>query len=191
MIQVSDSEDELDKSSGIYTSRFIVASITSDLEEEEEEILLERKKGLHELLMGKAKGSTPKDASESQLPASPLPPPSVNPFTLANLKKRKKDKEVVEKGELVPYNEEVPPKFPKTANKGRASLAKSKEDRHMTEMRPSSPTWNPQLELDGAAIPWNSTIREFKRGNTHYLANALEQPLLLPKDMAALKNVRQ
>ena len=98
---------------------------------------------------------------------------------------------MVEKGELVPYNEEVPPKFPKTANKGRASLAKSKEDRHMAEMRPSNPTWNPQLELDEAAIPWNSTIQKFKKGNTHYLANALEQPLLLPKDMAALKNVRQ
>ena len=154
MIQVSDSEDKLDKSSGVYTSGFIVARITSDLEEEEEEIPLERKKGLHELLVGRAKGSTPKDASESQLPAPPPPPPSVNPFTLANLKKRKKDKEVVEKGELVPYNEEVPPKFPKTAKgKGRASLAKSKEDRHMAEMRPSNPTWNPQLELDGAAIP--------------------------------------
>ena len=99
---------------------------------------------------------------------------------------------MVKKGELVPYNEEVPPKFPKTTKgKGKASLAKSKEDRHMAEMCPSNPTWNPQLELDGAAIPWNSTIREFKRGNTHYLANALEQPLLLPKDMAALKNVRQ
>ena len=47
------------------------------------------------------------------------------------------------------------------------------------------------MELDGAAIPWNSTIREFQRGNAHYLADALEQPLLLPKDMDALKNVRQ
>ena len=65
MIQVSDSEDELDKSSGVYTSGFIIARITSDLEEEEEEILLERKKGLHEFLVGRAKGSTPKDASES------------------------------------------------------------------------------------------------------------------------------
>ena len=33
--------------------------------------------------------------------------------------------------------------------------------------------------------------REFQKGHAHYLAKALEQPLLLPKDMATLKNMRQ
>ena len=61
----------------------------------------------------------------------------------------------------------------------------------MAEVLPLNLTWNLQLELDGAAIPWNSTIREFQRGNAHYLINALEQPFMLPKDMAALKNVKQ
>ena len=37
--------------------------------------------------------------------------------------------------------------------KGKASSIESKEDRHMAEVRPSNPTWNPQLELDGAVIP--------------------------------------
>lgn len=46
------------------------------------------------------------------------------------------------------------------------------------------------MELDEAAIPWNSTIREFQKGHTHYLVEALK-PLLLPKDMVALKNMRQ
>ena len=31
----------------------------------------------------------------------------------------------------------------------------------MAKVLPLNLTWNPQLELDGAAIPWNSTIREF------------------------------
>ena len=61
----------------------------------------------------------------------------------------------------------------------------------MAEVLPLNLTWNLQLELDGAAILWNSTIREFQRGNAHYLINALEQPFLLLKDMAALKNVKQ
>ena len=99
---------------------------------------------------------------------------------------------MVKEGELVPYNEEVSPKLPKTAKvKGRASLVKSKEDRHVVEVCPLNLMWNPQLELDGAAIPWNSTIKEFLRGNAHDLANTLEQSLLLLKDMDALKTVRQ
>ncbi|XP_030924739.1 uncharacterized protein LOC115951728 [Quercus lobata] len=136
MIQVTDSKDELDRFSGDRTSGLVVMRIASDSEEEQEEIMsLERKKGLPELLASRAKGSAPKDDSRSQLPpALPPPPPTlINPFTPANLKKIKKDKEVVEEGELVPHNEEVPPKLLRTAkDKG-----------------------------DGAAIPWNSTIREF------------------------------
>ena len=51
---------------------------------------------------------------------------------------------MVEEGELVPYNEEVPLKLPKTAkDMGRAALVKSKEERHMAEVCPSNPTWNP------------------------------------------------
>ena len=166
MIQVLDSKDELDRFSGVRTSELVVAHIASDLEEEEEEIIsLERKKGLPKLLAGRAKGSTPKDTSRSQLPpALPSPhPPLVNPFTPANLKKRKNDEEVVEERELVPHNEEVPPKLLRTAkNKGRASSIESREERHMAELSPQNPAWNPQLELDRVAIPWNSTIKEFQ-----------------------------
>ena len=132
MIQVSDSEDELNRFPGVRTFELVVACIASDSEEEEkeEEMPLERKNGLRELLAGRAKGSAPKDASGSQLPpALPLPPLySVNPFALANLKKRKKDKEVVEEGELVPHNKEVPPKLSRTTkDKGRAFLVESKD----------------------------------------------------------------
>lgn len=117
---------------------------------------LKKKKGLHELLTGKAKGSAPKVSSMSQLPpVLPSPPfPSVNPFAPANLKKRKKDKEVAEEGELVPYDEGVPSKLPKIAKgKGRAASVESKEAEHLVEMRPQNPAWNPRLELDGTTIP--------------------------------------
>ena len=56
MIQVSDSEDELDRSSGVLSSGFIVAHITSNLEEEEEEeeeempLVRKKRSGLRELL---------------------------------------------------------------------------------------------------------------------------------------------
>lgn len=99
---------------------------------------LDRKRGLHEFLANRAKGSVPKDASGSQ--PLPPPPPSVNPFALANLKKRKKDKEVTKEGELVPHKEEVPPKLQKTAKgKGRAFPVQSKKDRHVAEVCLQSP----------------------------------------------------
>ena len=95
MIEVSNSENELDRSSGVRSTRLVLACITSSLEEKEEEMSLERKKGssLCELLVGRSKGSVSKDASGSQLPPSPSPLPSASPFAPANLKKRKKDKE--------------------------------------------------------------------------------------------------
>ena len=61
MIQVLDLEDELDRFSSVCTSGLIVARIDNSSEEEEEEMALNRKKGLRELLAEKAKGSAPKD----------------------------------------------------------------------------------------------------------------------------------
>ena len=47
------------------------------------------------------------------------------------------------------------------------------------------------MEMDGAPIPYESTIKESNKGHSMYLAQALEQPLLLPKDMDALRWIRQ
>ena len=45
--------------------------------------------------------------------------------------------------------------------------------------------------MDRAPILYDSTIRESNRGHSMYLAQALKQPLLLPKDMDALRPMRQ
>ena len=64
MIQVLDLEVELDRSSIIHSPKFIVAQV-DDSFEEEEEMALNRKKGLRELLADKAKGKASKDTSGS------------------------------------------------------------------------------------------------------------------------------
>ena len=51
--------------------------------------------------------------------------------------------------------------------------------------------WAPVIKMDGASIAYDSTIRESSRGHATYLAQALEQSLLLPKDMVALKRTKQ
>ena len=78
IIQVSNSKDVLDRFSSVHTSGLVVARIASDSkeEEDEEEMPLEWKKGLRELLANRAKGSVPKDASGSQPPLPPPPPSS-------------------------------------------------------------------------------------------------------------------
>ena len=61
----------------------------------------------------------------------------------------------------------------------------------MAEVRLQQCIWSPRLEVDGVAIPWNASVKEFQRGHSAYIAKALEQPLLLPKDMDAVRKLKQ
>ena len=45
--------------------------------------------------------------------------------------------------------------------------------------------------MDRVAIPWNSSIKEYQRGHFAHVAEALEQPLLLPKDMDVVRKLKQ
>ena len=51
--------------------------------------------------------------------------------------------------------------------------------------------WNPLLKLDRAPLPLDSSIRDFQMRKAGYVANALEQPLLLPQDMANLRTLKK
>ena len=51
--------------------------------------------------------------------------------------------------------------------------------------------WALLIEIGGAPIPYDSMIKESSRGHSMYFAQALEQPLILPKDMEALSRMRQ
>ena len=45
--------------------------------------------------------------------------------------------------------------------------------------------------MDEVAIPWNASARGFQRGHSAHIAEALGQPLLLPKDMDVVRKMRQ
>ena len=45
--------------------------------------------------------------------------------------------------------------------------------------------------LDRALLPLDSSIRNFQKGKVGYVADALEQPLLLPQDMANLRTLKK
>ena len=92
---------------------------------------------------------------------SPAPPPTVNMFAMANLKKKRKENEVANEGEVVPQKE---PKHQKVAKgQGKASSVESKEDHSVAEVRPPTLIWDPQLELEGPAMLRSSPSRSSKK----------------------------
>ena len=79
---------------------------------------------------------------------------------------------MAEEGKVVLQKEPRKQKIAK--GQERVSSVESREDQSMVEVHHQHPTLAPRLELDGATIPWNSTIREFQKRHAHYLAEALE-----------------
>ena len=58
----------------------------------------------------------------------------------------------------------------------------------MAQVRRSPRTWSPVLEVDGAPIAMDASLRHFRGGHAGRMADALQQPLLLPQDMAAYRS---
>ena len=63
------------------------------------------------------------------------------------------------------------------------------ERRHNHRLRVQ--TWNPSLVLNESPLSLDSSIRDFQMGKAGYVANALEQPLLLPDGMANLRTMKK
>ena len=58
----------------------------------------------------------------------------------------------------------------------------------MAQVRRPTHTWSPKLEVDGLPIAYNASLRHYCGGHAGLVVEALEQPLLLPKDMKAYRN---
>ena len=54
-------------------------------------------------------------------------------------------------------------------------------------MRCLTRTWSPELEVDGVPVAYDATLKHYRGGHAGLVAEAPEQPLLLPKDMEAYK----
>ena len=182
-MELSASKGELDKSSLAHSSRLIIAHV-DNISKEEEDMSLNLRKGLKDLLAGRSKGSSSKKAPKTQLPPNLPPPLPPSPFDLLpnpNLQRKKRKEKETEEGEIALPKDLKQQKI--TKDKTWESLVESREAKHSANVRHS--TWNPRLELDGAALPWNSFISEFQKGRAHHMAEALKRPFLLPKDMDA------
>ena len=57
----------------------------------------------------------------------------------------------------------------------------------MAQVRRPTRIWSLKLEVDGAPIAWDASLRHYRGGHAGHVAKALEQPLFLPKDMEAYR----
>ena len=64
----------------------------------------------------------------------------------------------------------------------------NREEPLVAQVRWPARTWSPVLEIDGMPIAYDATFRHYHGGHAGLVAEALEQPLLLPQDMAAYRS---
>ena len=86
-VEISDTKGELDRTSSVRTPGLIFAKIGDSSKEEEEEMSLNLRKGLKDLLTRRNKGLSSKEALKFQPPSS-LPPPITSLLPIPNLKKK-------------------------------------------------------------------------------------------------------
>ena len=81
------------------------------------------------------------------------------------------------------------------AKQARVMQTRSSSEDAITDRRGDQqaeiPAWAPPLVLDEAPLPSNASIRYFQQDNAGYVANTVEQSLLLPIDMADLRFIRK
>ena len=65
----------------------------------------------------------------------------------------------------------------------------SREEPPVAQVRRSPRTWSPVLEVNGAPIAMDASLRHFRGGHAGWMADALQQPLLLPADLAAYRTI--
>ena len=73
----------------------------------------------------------------------------------------------------------------------RSQSVESREEQHRANVCMTQRIWSLQLEMDMAPIPWGASIREFQKGRAGYIAETLDQSLLLPKDMDGYRRFKQ
>ena len=126
---------------------------------------------------------------------NPPPPPSQLPADLGlnpNPElKRKRQHEAPKEGEIGPSKGNKQQRVSQDQRSKRSSSVESREDPLVAHVCRTPHIWSPKLELDGVPIASDTSIRNYQGGQAGHVAEALEQPLLLPRDMEAYRRFNQ
>ena len=107
-----------------------------------------------------------------------------------NPKKRReqKGKDVMETGQPRPSNEE---EAHRATKQQKTSHAPSQSAERADSQFSKPQAWLPAPMLGGEPLMDDASIRDFNGGIGYHVASALEQTLLLPKDMVELRGFRR
>ena len=186
VVEISDAEEEAYEQSGVHLN--LLTTHSEDSSDDDMD--------LRSLMKGRGKKPEPKDAGTSKIvvtlpPVSTqVPDPSLKP--IPDLMKKRPHVEVGEK-QVLPNKGAKQQKVVKDSRTNRASSTESREEALMADVRRGGGPriWSPKLELDGTPILWDTSLRNYDGGRAGYVAEALQQPLLLPHDMASFKRFTQ
>ena len=160
-----------------------------DTSDEEEDMAPKTGPTLKELMQNRNKVPSPHDKGKSKQTTNPPPPPPQVPADLG-LKpnpglRRKRPVEPTKEGELGPSRANKQARPTQERRGRRAHSVESREEQPVAQVRQPPRTWSPVLEVDGAPITMDASLRHFRGGHAGRMADALLQPLLLPTDLAA------
>ena len=137
------------------------------------------------------KVSTTQEAHKSKPPVNPPPPPPQLPADLGlkpvpELRRRRQHK-VPDEGEIGLSKGSKQQKVTQDQGGKRSSSVEFREKPLTADVCQAPHIWSPKLELDSAPLAWDTSVRNYQGGRAGHIAKALEQPLLLPRDMDAYK----
>jgi len=186
------------------TDDFEIFDQPSNPEESSDEMGVKRipQKSLMELIGGQQGKSAPAQTVPSQVSSLPArsPPPvprhppqsssQTAPPSIAEPEKRReqKGKGVADASKSRPTREEDVQRAAKQQKTRQPSMrGQEKSD----SPHPDSQAWLPVPMLGGEPLRDDASVRDYNGGIGCHVASAIEEALLLPKDMAELKNVRK
>ena len=102
--------------------------------------------------------------------------------------RRKRHIEAPEEGEMGPSKGSKQSRQSQDQRSRRSNSVDSREELPVAQVHRPTHTWFPKLEVDSVPIAYDASLRHYHGGHASHIAEALEQPLLLPKDMEAYRN---
>ena len=131
---------------------------------------------LRELMKSRNKVPSPQDKNKSKPPVNPPSPPLQ---LLANLGlkpnpdlRRKRHIEALEKGEMVPSKGSKQSRQSQNQKSRSSGSVDSREELLVAQVRCTTCTWSPKLEVDCVPIAWDASLRHYCGGHAGHIAEA-------------------